>query len=563
MGFNLAASQSLFFLLYEIFQSKAAELNRLDSAIGDGDHGDTMVRAFAAASQSAQVGYGSISELFDAAADSLAEETGGAIGPLLAAFFAEGGLVFKDQDELNTSDLASFFQRGYQAICQVGGAQPGDKTLLDALKPAAQALAAAGNINIVDALRKAHQESQDGAEATRKLQASHGRAKFLGERSQGHLDPGAVSFSYILGAFTDIAEGVRCQPPELAEPNDQRLQPAGKFINDPAAMVAEDNLGLALAYPEIVRLTAGGILVRSHPKDEGKVGLVIGHGGGHTPSMGGFVGPGLLDADVYGPLFTCASGLKIARAIELGQRGAGVALLVSNHAGDVLNARLAQRRAKQAGHEVEFILLSDDIATAPREKYQERRGLGGLLFALKIGGGAAEAGLPLADVAGLMRETNRRTASLSVAARPPTHPVSGEVLFDLPPGQIEVGTGVHGEVGVYRGDLLPADALVAMMLKQLIADLSDLVDEQVLVFLNGSGGTSTMELHILYQAVVNQLKQQGIDAASGVVGSFFTTLEMGGFSLSLYALDKAAQPWWDSPAASPSFIWPYHGRTTF
>lgn len=558
MGLDLHACQSLFFHLSEVFRSKAHQLNLLDGAIGDGDHGDTMARAFTAASLAAQCEQSNISTLFDQVANHLAEKTGGAIGPLLAAFFAEGSRVFNNLDVIEESHLADFFQLGYQAVQQVGGAQPGDKTMLDALEPAVQTLQNANNQTLEDALNQAYQASQEGAEATRNLQAVHGRARFLGDRSLGHPDPGAVSFSWIIDGFAAVAAGLRLSPPNPEQIMPEVSHPNGKFINNPQDMVAQDILGLSMAYPKLVKLTDEGILVRALPKADGKVALVIGHGGGHTPSMGGFVGTGLLDADVYGPLFTCASGLRIARAIEMSHHGGGIALLVSNHAGDVLNARLAQRCTEQAGIEVEFILLSDDIATAPREQYLNRRGLGGLLFALKVGGGAAEAGLSLADVAALMRETNQHTATLAVASRAPTHPVTGEPLFDLPEGQIEIGTGVHGEVGVYQGELLPADALIKMILDKLVADLTDLINGPVLVFLNGSGGTSTMELHILYQSVIKQLEKRGIKAASGVVGSFFTTFEMGGFSLSLCALDNSARTWWDSPAAGPSFIWPHH-----
>jgi dihydroxyacetone kinase len=384
-----------------------------------------------------------------------------------------------------------------------------------------------------------------------------GRARFVGERGLGHPDPGAVSFTLILEALLAIAQGKAVQPPDL-DPVAEKLtpKPAGKFLNDPGEMISEDNCGLALAYPGLVRLTDTGLLVRAQPKPMGRVGLAIGHGGGHTPSMGGFVGPGLLDADVYGPLFTCASGLKIARAIEQAEQGGGVVLLVSNHAGDVLNARLAVRRAEQLGIPVVMAFSSDDVATAPRLAFSERRGLGGLLFMLKVGGGAAEGGLALTAVADLMQRANERTATLGVASQAPRHPVSGEKLFDLPAGQIEVGTGVHGEVGVYRGELMPAKNLVEMMLAKLIPDLDAFLQDRVWVFLNGSGGTSQMELHILYRNVHQALTGQGLQVASGVVGSFFTTLEMGGFSLSLCALDEESAAWWDAPASSPAFRWP-------
>jgi phosphoenolpyruvate---glycerone phosphotransferase subunit DhaK len=558
VGIDLVGFTDLFYFLFNTFYDQAARLNALDSAVGDGDHGDTMLRGFRAVAQTVSEGtYGSISALFDAVADTLAEETGGAIGPLLAAFFAEGGLAFSGMHTVGVPALAVFFKRGLDAVQQVGGAKPGDKTLVDALAPAVRALVDGRGDDVIAALDAAAQAAEHAAQTTQEYSASMGRGRFLGERGVGHPDPGAVSFALIVSGFHAVARGsfqggMDIEPP----PERQGVEPRGKFLNKPEDMITEDNRGLALAYPQLVRLTESGVLVRATPKDQGKVGLAIGHGGGHTPAMGGFVGLGLLDADVYGPLFTCASGLKIARAIELAERGAGVVLLVSNHAGDVLNARLAERRVEQLGIPVSLVLSSDDVATAPRADFETRRGLGGLLFPLKVGGGAAEAGLPLSDIAELMRSANARTATLAVASRAPRHPVSGELLFDLPEGQIEVGTGVHGEVGVYRGELMPADDLVAMMLDRLVPDLGAFIQDRVWVFLNGSGGTSHMELHILYQAVHQALAARGLQVAAGVVGSYFTTLEMGGFSLSVCALDEEGAGWWDAPASSPAFRWP-------
>jgi dihydroxyacetone kinase/dihydroxyacetone kinase-like protein len=222
-----------------------------------------------------------------------------------------------------------------------------------------------------------------------------------------------------------------------------------------------------------------------------------------------------------------------------------------------LNARLAVRRARQQGIQVEPVFLGDDIATAPRERYLERRGLGGLLFALKIGGGAAEEGKKLTEVTALMKKTNQRTATLSVAVSPPTHPATGIPLFELPPGEIEIGIGVHGEVGVYRGPHLPADQIVDLLLERLLCDLSSFNPEQVLVFVNGAGGTSKMELHTLYRRAYQQLNEQKIKVSAGVADSFFTTQEMGGFSLSLCAVDDELLHFWEKPASGPSFHWPY------
>ena len=555
--FNIQDFKALFVYLYKVFQKQAPLLNELDSAIGDGDHGDTILRGFTAAAAVVQNEFEDIGSLFARVSTTLAEDTGGAIGPILASFFAEGTREFSGKQNIGTPEMAAFFKRGYEAISQVGGAQLGEKTLLDALHPAVIALQNHRDKPLVIGLKAAADAAEQGAEGTKELTALKGRARFVGERGIGHKDPGAASLAMILRGFQRAAEGLAGSAEDLdIAVEETKVTPSGKFINAPQDMVTEDNLGLALAYPNLVKVKDSGVLVRAAVKEAGKVGLAIGHGGGHTPSMGGFVGKGLLDADVYGPLFTCASGLKIARAIEAADHGGGVALLVSNHTGDVLNARMAKRQAEQSGLDVALVLSSDDVATAPRESYEDRRGLGGILFPLKVGGGAAEAGLDLVEVTDLMQRTNERTATLAVASRAPRHPVNGQKLFDLPEGQIEVGTGVHGEVGVYRGGLMPADKLVDLMLDRLLPDLSDFLEDRVWVFLNGSGGTSKMELHILYQSVVKKLSQQDLQVAAGVVGSYFTTLEMGGFSLSLCALSDDAVRWWEAFAHGPDFYWP-------
>jgi dihydroxyacetone kinase phosphoprotein-dependent L subunit len=542
-------------LLRGRFAEARPSLDALDGAIGDGDHGTTISRAFQASDQATARVFNDLGEMFDVAAQALAESAGGAIGPLLAAFFAEGGNIFQGKQVITGTEILLFLSGGLEAVKDIGGAARGDKTLVDALAPAVDAFASSLAKNLSEQLQVSINAARTGAEMTRDMVARHGRARFLGERSVGHPDPGATSLVILLEALQAAVDGQKGQP--LSLPAAPFILPAGKLINHPDTMIQQDNEGLALAFPRLVRLDEHGILRRAVPKDPGKVGLAIGHGGGHTPSMGGFIGPGLLDADVYGPLFTCASGVRIARAIAAADQGAGVVLLVSNHSGDVLNARLAVRRSAQLGLRVEPVLLGDDIATAPRQDYLERRGLGGLLFSLKMGGAAAEAGWPLEEVAGVMQKANQRTASLAVAVRPATHPVTGQPLFTLPEGQVEVGTGVHGEVGVYRGKHMPADQLIDMIVERLVEDLSSFSTRDLLIFLNGSGGTSQMELHILYRRAHQVLNAHGYNIKAGVVDSFFTTQEMGGFSLSLCAIDDEMAALWDTPARSPSFHWPY------
>lgn len=543
-------------LLRERFEQNRDSLNELDRMVGDGDHGNTMERAFRQVELASRSDYQYLGEAFDAIAEAFSESAGGAIGPLLAGLFAEGGIVFRSKSRMEKEDLKSFFRGGLLGIQEIGGAKIGDKTLVDSLAPAVGVMESMNGASLEEMLSAAAGSARNGAESTKEMTAAQGRAKFVGERSLKHQDPGATSMALILEVFSDFFGGVRAttqqiQSEELFQP------PPGKLINHPDNLIAEDIQGLALAYPKLVRLTRDGILVRSAMKSAGKVGLAIGHGGGHTPSMGGFVGHGLLDTDVYGPLFTCASGVRIAQAIQHADRGGGVVLLVSNHSGDVLNARLALRRAQNQGIRVEPVFLGDDIATAPRERISERRGLGGLLFALKIGGGAAEMGKKLDTVVRLMKKTNLRTASLSVAIRPPTHPETGKQLFELPLGQIEIGTGVHGEIGVYRGEHLPANQIVDMLVERLVRDLSEFQENKILVFLNGAGGTSRTELHIAYRRAHLQLEAMGHQIEGGVVDSLFTTQDMGGFSLSLCVLDDELADYWNLPASAPCFRWPY------
>ncbi len=555
--FTYKQGNFFFAFLKQVFDQHYGELNTLDSVVGDGDHGFTMQRGVNEIYRKLMISdCRDFADLFDLAAVAFAESGGGAIGPILSAFFAEGGVLFKGKVTLSTEDLALFFKRGSESISEVGGASFGDKTILDGIIPVYQYIMEHQNQSPEQVLEGAWGVSKEAALATKTLVAKQGRARFLKENSKTFQDAGATSFSWIVYALWRAAKD---ESPILVNDSAQSsaFHPHGKFINSPDEIVRQDNRGLALAYPELVQLTEDGILIRAKPKNKGETGIAIGHGGGHTPSMGGFIGPGLLDADVYGPIFTCASGVNIFKAIQYADRGAGVVLMVSNHTGDVLNARIAERRAKQAGIPVEFVLSGDDIATASRDQLSERRGLGGLLFALKIGGAAAERGYPLNRVAASMRTTNERTATLSVGLSAPTHPITGEPLFESKEDHLEIGTGVHGEAGVYRGDLQSADDVIDLMMKQLIPDLECFDEKKYLLFINGSGGTSRMELHILFQKAYSVLKQHGIQPVGSVVDSFFTNQEAKGFSLSLCVVTDEMEMLWNDPASGPCFHWPY------
>jgi dihydroxyacetone kinase-like protein len=325
-----------------------------------------------------------------------------------------------------------------------------------------------------------------------------------------------------------------------------------KMINAPQDIVQEELEGFALAHPNLIRLVGKNLIVRKNPRQ--KVGLVIGHGSGHEPSMCGFVGPGLLDVDVPGDIFACATGLRIFEGIKAADSGRGVVCLISNHEGDVLNASLAVRFAKAGGIDVRPLVLYDDVATAPKGREAERRGLAGLVFQVKMGGAAAEGGADLDEVVRIIEKSRDWTRTLAVALSGPTHPVSGQKLFELGPDEMEIGSGCHGEAGTYKGKRMSADETMDYVARTILADLPFVKGDRVVSLVNGSGATSLMELHILNRRLHQILTGHGIELHDTVIGSYITTQDMGGFSLSLCKVDDELVRLWDEPALGPYFF---------
>lgn len=326
-----------------------------------------------------------------------------------------------------------------------------------------------------------------------------------------------------------------------------------KFVNAPEDIVREELEGFALAFPRQVRLTGEKLIVRAQPKEPGKVGVVIGHGVGHEPSICGWVGRGFYDVDAPGEIFACADPLKILAGIRAADRGAGVLLTIANHAGDVLNGEMAVDLARAEGLTVVPIILYDDLASAPKGQEPERRGVAGMFFAMKIAGAAAERGMSLAEVERVTARANAETRTLGVALAPPTHPVTGKELFAIPEDGLEIGMGVHGEAGVYRGKLLSADATARLVLEKVLEDRPYVAGDRVLVLLNGAGATTLMELHLLNRTVQEVLAGRGITVCDTLLGEFITTQEMKGFSLSLCAVDEELLDLWRDPVEAPYF----------
>ncbi|MCP3972943.1 MAG: dihydroxyacetone kinase subunit DhaK [bacterium] len=321
-----------------------------------------------------------------------------------------------------------------------------------------------------------------------------------------------------------------------------------KLVNDPAAIVPEMLEGYAAAYRDIISYEDG-LIVRAEPKAHGKVGLVIGNGSGHEPAMVGLVGPGLFDVNVPGPIFTAPGPAKLLAGMTAANRGAGVLVCVSNHAGDVLNAEMAFEDAEDEGvTDIEMVILYDDIASAPKEQMEDRRGSAGLFFVWKMVGALAESGESLAACKAMAEKVRDNTRTLSATLSSCAHPVTREPLAEMADGEMIIGVGVHGESGRGATPVTSADAAVDTMMEQLLDDLPHGAGDEVCVLVNNAGSLTTMELAILYRRVDQILANREIGVHRAWLGAYATTQDSAGFAISLCRVDSEMKSLYDAPA---------------
>jgi dihydroxyacetone kinase-like protein len=324
-----------------------------------------------------------------------------------------------------------------------------------------------------------------------------------------------------------------------------------KFINRPENIVSELLEGLVFAHPTQLQLIGHNLVARAKPKSAGKVGIVTLGGSGHEPGLSGFVGEGMLDVSVAGEIFAAPGPPRCLEAVQLAERGAGVLLVVLNHAGDVLSSNITLEMAARDGLNVRRILTHEDIAGGPNP--EDRRGLVGFLPVYKVAGAAAEQGLSLHRCLELAERMERNTRTLSVALRTATHPATGQPIFELSDEEMEVGMGQHGEAGTGRMKLKSADETADLMLNMLLDDLRVKPAEELLVIANGAGATTLMELLILFRRVHQLLAKKGIKLARAKVGEFITTQEQAGFQLMIARMDQELVGFWDAPCDAPYF----------
>jgi phosphoenolpyruvate---glycerone phosphotransferase subunit DhaK len=329
-----------------------------------------------------------------------------------------------------------------------------------------------------------------------------------------------------------------------------------KFLNDPAQVVKESLAGVAAAHPDLVRYdVAAQILVRKDSPKRGKVALISGGGSGHEPLHGGYVGLGMLDAACPGEVFTSPVPAQMLAATKAVDGGAGVVHIVKNYTGDVLNFKLAAEDAADEGIKVTSVVIDDDVAVQDSLYTAGRRGVGATVLAEKIAGAAAESGADLTTVTDTVKRVNERARSFGVALSSCVPPASGKPIFDLPDGQIELGIGIHGEPGRKRTSLGSASETADIMVEAVISDLKPAKGAKVLAFVNGMGGTPLLELYLLYGEVDKKLRAAGVTPVRNLVGSYITSLEMAGASLTVLELDDNFTQLWDAPVHTPALRW--------
>ena len=328
-----------------------------------------------------------------------------------------------------------------------------------------------------------------------------------------------------------------------------------KLINSPDDVVSEALTGIAAAHPELRVDVKERVVARAGQTKVGKVALVSGGGSGHEPLHGGFVGLGMLDAACPGEVFTSpVPGQMLAAALGV-DGGAGVVFVVKNYTGDVLNFQMAAELAGDEGVSVETVLVDDDVAVQDSTWTAGRRGTGATLFVEKIAGAAAERGDSLAEVAAIGRRVNAASRSFAVALTSGTTPAAGHPGFDLPEDEIEVGVGIHGEPGRRREKIRPAREIVADVLGAILADQPLASGEEVIVLVNGLGGTPLLELYIVYGEVAALLEAKGVRIARNLVGNYVTSLDMAGVSITVCRADAELLELWDAPVNTPGLRW--------
>lgn len=562
-GVSWKALEAVIRTCVDTAQARRAEWDRLDAAVGDGDFGSSVARgAHGVEAQWEELDRSSPEAFLRAVGAVLNREMGGSSGPLLAVACERAGAAAGTSEDIGVATAGAMLAAAAAGIADYGKSGAGDKTLLDALLPAASAVTQIGHRgdDSTSAYADAAKAAAEGARATREYVARRGRAAYSAERNVGEPDPGAVAVAEIAAA---LARAAGAEAPDLTDLAPAAELPAtgvatGKtkqFLNDPAHAALESLSGLARSVPDLVAWDpVAQIVHRATPLVGGRVGLVSGGGSGHEPLHAGFVGAGMLAAAAPGAVFASPSTDQILAATRAAAAGGGVLHVVKNYTGDVLNFGLAADAARAEGIEVASVLVDDDVSVDGSDHTVGRRGTGATLFVHKIAGAVAEAGGSLEEVHGAAVEVVKRSASFGIALTSSSPPGAGPILA-LGPDEIEMGVGIHGERGRRSDRLRPAADLVAEATDILVNHLGLGAGSRVLALVNGLGATPLMELYLLFNDLADELGRRQIGIARNLVGNYVTSLDMAGASFTLMTLDDELARWWDAPVHTAALRW--------
>ena len=326
-----------------------------------------------------------------------------------------------------------------------------------------------------------------------------------------------------------------------------------KIINRPENVIPELIEGFIAAQPRYYEKVpnANGVLLK--PRRRGKVSMVVGGGSGHEPLFTGFVGKGLADAAACGNIFASPDPgtiCEVARAVDSAQ---GILFLYGNYAGDNLNFDMAEEFLRDEGIQTAHYRVKDDCGSAPPERRDDRRGIAGDVFAMKIAGAACDAGLTLEEVLAVCNRLDTQLCSIGMATSPGQIPGAEKPTFEIGPDEIEFGIGVHGEPGIQRTAMQPADTLTEVLYDRIVRDMPIGRGDEVCVLINGMGSTTVLEMSIVFRKLRQLLMRDGVEIYDSIVNSYCTCMEMGGFSISILKLDEQLKAFYNAACFSPFF----------
>jgi dihydroxyacetone kinase len=537
-----------------------ADWNALDAAVGDGDFGTTMHRGFSAVLDGWEgLDLTTPASLLNGVAEILSREMGGSSGPLWTIGMLRAAQAIEEHG-LGVFGVGKALHAAAHGIGEYGGARRGDKTLLDALVPAAEAVLALDEQAVpFEAAHIAAVEAQGGATETAAYRARRGRAAYVGQRAIGCVDPGAAAIAtlavVVANQWGDTLEPpVFTSSPAGASRSEEKHGPTKQFINDPGDTVTESLEGYALAYQDLVVWEPETRILRRREPSMGKVGLVSGGGSGHEPLHGGFIGAGMLTAVAPGPVFASPTVHQVLAATLAANGGAGVIHLVKNYTGDLINFGIAAELAATHGVEVRRVVVNDDIGIDDTNHDVGRRGTGATVLVEKIAGAAAQAGSPIDVVVEVAERLVRRSRSFGIALGS-CSPPGGAPILSLGDDEIEIGVGIHGESGRLRAHRQPAAELVSMATEALLDSLAPPPGSKLLAMVSGLGATTLMEQYVVYRELHALLTSAGHEIARRLVGPYVTALNMPGIVLTVAVLDEQLRDFWDAPVVTAGLRW--------